>query len=408
MRKSISIIISSLFVGYFAFGFSNVVHAACSYSLTFDANPKTVAGDGKVRFNTSISVSGNEAGADCRDSVTKLSIRYFVTSAGQPSTQPYYGKNDISGSIILNLVNGSTNDSRDFYLNNFFTADGKDKSGRPVVFPVTTGSFFVRIYEYISVTGRNLTTSAVVPFTVTTPSQAPPEVSLNVPQAKLGDEVTLTVARPPVGWKKGTIYINGFSGSNYYEFTSSPFKFKVDSSKGFVSGANNLVVQIENSSGNSVALPNAGKIVLNVMAVNPPNPAGRNSTSTPAGRNSTSTPAGHNPIDTSLKETLFNPLPTDSLTGAFLTVAKGFLAIIALWAITFIIIGAFKLIMAQGHEEDYVTAKKTITWAVLGLIVAMLSFSIIAIVQNILQIKVPPLPTGNSSKGDNPVENKTK
>lgn len=116
--------------------------------------------------------------------------------------------------------------------------------------------------------------------------------------------------------------------------------------------------------------------------------------------------AGSAAASPKLDEKLFNPLPTDSLTGTVLTVAKGFLAIVALWAVTFIIIGAFKLTMAQGNEEAYIAAKKTIIWAVLGMVVAMLSFSIIAIVQSVLQISVPPVPTNNSSKeGDQPVKN---
>jgi hypothetical protein len=46
------------------------------------------------------------------------------------------------------------------------------------------------------------------------------------------------------------------------------------------------------------------------------------------------------------------------------------------------------MITAAGNEETYGQAKKTVTWAVLGLIVAMLSFSIVAIVQNLLQATV--------------------
>ncbi len=96
--------------------------------------------------------------------------------------------------------------------------------------------------------------------------------------------------------------------------------------------------------------------------------------------------------DPTLNETLYNPLPTDSLTGTILTIAKGFLAIVALWAVVFIIIGGFRMVLSQGNEEAYLAAKKTITWAVLGVVVAMLSFSIIAIVQSLLGVTVPDFP----------------
>lgn len=112
---------------------------------------------------------------------------------------------------------------------------------------------------------------------------------------------------------------------------------------------------------------------------------------------------GGNPVDSKLEEFIFNPLPTDSLTGALLSIAKGFLAIVALWAVVFIIIGGFRLVMSQGQEEAYAAAKKTITWAILGLVVAMFSFSIIAIVQNLLGVKIPKPPSS-----DGPVVNTTK
>ena len=96
--------------------------------------------------------------------------------------------------------------------------------------------------------------------------------------------------------------------------------------------------------------------------------------------------------DPTLNETLYNPLPTDSLTGTILTIAKGFLAIVALWAVVFIIIGGFRMVLSQGNEEAYLAAKKTIIWAVLGVVVAMLSFSIIAIVQSLLGVSVPDFP----------------
>lgn len=100
--------------------------------------------------------------------------------------------------------------------------------------------------------------------------------------------------------------------------------------------------------------------------------------------------------NTTVSEFLYNPLPVDSLTGTLLYIAKGFLAIVGLWGVVFIMIGGFKLVMAQGNEEAYLAAKKTITWAVLGVVVALLSFSIIAILQNLIGATVPPVPGGEN------------
>lgn len=85
---------------------------------------------------------------------------------------------------------------------------------------------------------------------------------------------------------------------------------------------------------------------------------------------------------------LYNPLPTDSLIDMFLFITKGFLSLLGAWAVIAIIIGGFRMIISQGNEEAYTQAKKSIQWAVLGVVVAILSFSIIAIVQDLLNANI--------------------
>jgi hypothetical protein len=102
--------------------------------------------------------------------------------------------------------------------------------------------------------------------------------------------------------------------------------------------------------------------------------------------------------DTKLEDTLYNPVPEEELTHMFLVITKGFLGIVGIWAVLFIIVGGFKMVMAQGNEEKYAEAKKTVTWAILGVIIAALSFSMVAIVQNLLQVEVRDVfPTNNNS-----------
>ena len=95
--------------------------------------------------------------------------------------------------------------------------------------------------------------------------------------------------------------------------------------------------------------------------------------------------------------TLYNPLPEQDLTHAFLVVAQGFLGIIGIWAVMFIIVGGFQMVTAAGNEEMYLKAKKTIVWAILGLLIALMSFSIIAIVEDILKTNIAPVTTGTSN-----------
>lgn len=85
---------------------------------------------------------------------------------------------------------------------------------------------------------------------------------------------------------------------------------------------------------------------------------------------------------------LYNPLPTDSLVATFLSIVRAFVVILAVFAVLFVMIGGFQMVMASGNEELYTKARKTITWAILGLVVALLSFSIIAIVQNLLKANI--------------------
>jgi hypothetical protein len=84
----------------------------------------------------------------------------------------------------------------------------------------------------------------------------------------------------------------------------------------------------------------------------------------------------------------YNPLPVDSLTETLLLIMRGFLGVVGIWSVAFIIIGGFRYVGSQGNEEQVTAARKTITWAVIGFAIAMLAFSIMAIVQNILQTNI--------------------
>ena len=111
----------------------------------------------------------------------------------------------------------------------------------------------------------------------------------------------------------------------------------------------------------------------------------------PAGTSAATQPSSAAGMAGNSATTLYNPLPEEDLTHVFLLVMQGFLAIIGIWAVMFLFIGGFQLVMAAGSEEMYTKAKKTIIWAVLGLVIALLSFSIIAIVQDLFQSNIQPV-----------------
>lgn len=164
---------------------------------------------------------------------------------------------------------------------------------------------------------------------------------------------------------------------------------EVSVSNGFRNGSNTVRVDIQDATAPfKLYARGTGTVQAQGLGDQPPQPRDPDKDAPKPDKDK----EGAGPSDASLKEVLFNPLPVDSLTGVLLYITRGFLAIVALWGVTFIIIGGFKLVMAQGQEEAYLAAKKTITWAILGVVVAMLSFSIIAIVQNLIGAQVPEPP----------------
>ena len=97
---------------------------------------------------------------------------------------------------------------------------------------------------------------------------------------------------------------------------------------------------------------------------------------------------------------LFNPIPPAQelfcptypicdLKQEFLLILASILRLIPILSVVFIIIGGFKMVMSQGNEEALISAKRTVIWAVLGFVISILSFSIIAIIQNFLGVNIP-------------------
>lgn len=58
-------------------------------------------------------------------------------------------------------------------------------------------------------------------------------------------------------------------------------------------------------------------------------------------------------------------------------------------SVLFLIIGGFRYVTAHGNEEQAESAKKTITSAIIGLVVVVLSFAIVTIIVNVLVTGVP-------------------
>lgn len=75
--------------------------------------------------------------------------------------------------------------------------------------------------------------------------------------------------------------------------------------------------------------------------------------------------------------TLENPLGTQTLQSLITNVLNAILGLVGLLALAMLIYGGVLLMISGGNQETVDKAKKTITFAVVGLIVAILSTAIL-------------------------------
>lgn len=83
-----------------------------------------------------------------------------------------------------------------------------------------------------------------------------------------------------------------------------------------------------------------------------------------------------------------NPLAnTDDLLSFFFYLLNRALAFVGILATVMIVVGGYFMVVSAGDPKRRTKGLQTVTWAVIGLVVTLLSFSIIALVQNVLRVK---------------------
>lgn len=83
---------------------------------------------------------------------------------------------------------------------------------------------------------------------------------------------------------------------------------------------------------------------------------------------------------------LWNPLNFETVPQLIANLLRILFVLIGIAAVIIIIIAGFRMVLASGNEEELTKAKKAITWAIIGLIVSLMSFSIVAIIQRLIQV----------------------
>jgi hypothetical protein len=408
----------SLFVlGNFAF--VNEAYAACNFKINrFDTGGKTQVGANETLTfygeieRKEVANNANEIG-DCGRS------RFTVTITTENLTH------SVSGKFVRVVTNGSptlfVGDKYVFQhaidLNNYSKDQFQNKT--ELNFSLDVSSDAARTTSAHTQWKVGLNYSGSVPSPIPSNGSKPIEITTEPvgKQVFYKDEKLTIVARmnsanvrnipPQVSTVIMETYINGSTKVGSYEISrswlenNSP-KQEINkvTSPPFNNGVNVIKVIFRDKTTNAEVGSGAAQVsaqgLANTIPPNPqntippnpqntvpPNPSGLPQESSGLKLDCAQTP--------NAKDCLYNPLPTSELTSMFLLIARGMFAIVAIWSVIFIIVGGFRMVIAAGNEEAIGAAKKTITWAILGLVIAMLSFSIIAIVQNIIQADVKTL-----------------
>jgi hypothetical protein len=82
----------------------------------------------------------------------------------------------------------------------------------------------------------------------------------------------------------------------------------------------------------------------------------------------------------------WNPFQFESVPELLANLLRILFVLIGIAAVVVIIIAGFRMVLASGNEDELTKAKKAITWAIIGLIVSLMSFSIVAIIQRLIQV----------------------
>jgi type IV secretion system pilin len=83
---------------------------------------------------------------------------------------------------------------------------------------------------------------------------------------------------------------------------------------------------------------------------------------------------------------LENLIPASTIPQFMASLVKLFIAALGVWAVVHILVSSYRIVMSQGNTEALTKAKNGIIWAVVGLAVAVLAYSIVAILQTVLGV----------------------
>lgn len=107
---------------------------------------------------------------------------------------------------------------------------------------------------------------------------------------------------------------------------------------------------------------------------------------TPKPPTNTKTPINSTPKTTTsvVPGSITNQFAGKTLSGVVGQVINILLALIVIAAVVVIIVAGFRMAAGGGNPDQITKAKKTIIWAIVGLVIAFMSFAIVAIIRSLL------------------------
>ena len=82
-----------------------------------------------------------------------------------------------------------------------------------------------------------------------------------------------------------------------------------------------------------------------------------------------------------------NPLEAESFTQLFAGIANWVAGFVATLAVLMVIIGGLQYMISGGNEEKTKAARRTIQWALIGLIIVLMSWSLLQTLLTILGVE---------------------
>ena len=82
-----------------------------------------------------------------------------------------------------------------------------------------------------------------------------------------------------------------------------------------------------------------------------------------------------------------NPLNADSFTELFVGIANWVAGFVAALAVLVVVIGGLQYMISGGNEEKTKAARRTIQWALIGLIIVLMSWSLLQTLLTILGVE---------------------